>query len=75
MEASGTLRVTATAPVPTMTTLVPALETPFTRLTEPTVPPMEDFRVAEVRSACAVLKATRALVTAAWSDTRRDAPD
>lgn len=75
MEASGTLRVTATAPVPTMTTLVPVLEVPFTRLTEPTVPAMEDFRVAEVRSACALLKASRALVTAAWSDTTREAPD
>ncbi len=65
IEASGTLTVTSTAPVPTMTTLLPWLEAPFTRLTEPTVPPIEDFRVAEVRSACALISAASALVTAA----------
>ena len=75
IEASGTLTVTSTAPVPTMTTLLPWLEAPFTRLTEPTVPPIEDFRVAEVRSACAVLSAASALVTAAWSVTSREALD
>ena len=65
IEASGTLTVTSTAPVPTMTTLLPWLEAPFTGLTEPTVPPIEDFRVAEVRSACALISAASALVTAA----------
>jgi hypothetical protein len=65
IEASGTLTVTSTAPVPTMTTVLPWLEAPFTKLTEPTVPPIEDFRVAEVRSACAPISAASALVTAA----------
>jgi hypothetical protein len=36
---------------------------------------MRDLSVAEVRSACAPLKAVFALVTAAWSDTTREAPD
>jgi hypothetical protein len=75
MEASGTSTVTSTAPAPTMTTLLPWLEAPLARLTEPTVPAAEDFRVAEVRSASALLSATSAFVTAAWSETTRDALD
>jgi hypothetical protein len=74
-EASGTSTVTSTAPVPTMTTLLPALDAPFTSVIEPTVPEIEDLKVAEVRSACALFSALCALVRADWSDTRREAPD
>jgi hypothetical protein len=75
IEASGTSTVTSTAPAPTMTTLLPWLVAPFTRPTEPTVPLIEDFRVAEARSVCALLSAASAVVTAAWSVTAREALD
>jgi hypothetical protein len=75
IEASGTLTVTATAPVPTMTTLIPPLEEPLTRVTEPTVPAIEDFSVAEARFACVLLSASSAVVTAAWSEMTREALD
>ena len=51
IEASGTLTVTSTAPAPTITTFSPELEVPFTKVTEPTVPAIGDFSVAETRSA------------------------
>ena len=75
IEASGTLTVTSTAPLPTMTMLRPELEVPVTRVTEPTVPAMEDFIVAEVRLVWALLSAPSAVVTAAWSEMTREAPD
>jgi hypothetical protein len=74
-EASGTSMVTATAPVPTMEMLLPELEAPATSVTAPTVPLLEDLSVAEARSAWALLSALSALVTAAWSDTMREALD
>jgi hypothetical protein len=58
-----------------MTMLVPPLEAPFTKVTEPTVPAIEDFRVAEVRFVCALLSASSAVVMAAWSETTREALD
>jgi hypothetical protein len=75
IEASGTLAVTSTAPVPTMTTLSPELEAPFTRVTEPTVPAMAAFSVAEVRFVCALLNVLSAVVTAVWSVMTREALD
>ena len=75
MEVSGTLAVTSTAPAPTMTTLMPELDTPSTTVTEPTVPAMEAFSVAEARFDSALLSASAAWVTAAWSVTTRAAPD
>ena len=69
------LTVTATAPVPTMTTLIPPLEAPLTRVTEPTVPAIEDFSVAEARFARVPRSASSAVVTAAWSEMTRDAVD
>jgi hypothetical protein len=75
IEANGTLTVTSTAPVPTMTMFVLPLEAPFTKVTEPTVPAMDDFRVAEVMFACALLSASSAVVMAVWSDTTREALD
>jgi len=50
-------------------------EVPFTTVTEPTVPAMEDFRVAAARSVWALLSEASALVTAAWSETTRVAAD
>jgi len=58
-----------------MTMLLPWLDALLTRVTEPTVPAMDDFRVAEARFARATLNAESALVTAAWSETTRAAPD
>jgi len=58
-----------------MTMLVLWLELPLTMLTEPTVPAMEDLRVADARSASALLREAWALVTAAWSETTRVAED
>ena len=75
IDASGTLMVTSTAPAPTMTMFLPLLEVFLARLTDPTVPVMGDFRVDAVRSACALLSAASALVTAAWSETTRSALD
>ena len=70
IEASGTLTVTSTAPVPTLS---PTLDAPFARLSDPTVPEMEAFSVAELRSVWAPVSASCALVTAAWSDTTGEA--
>jgi len=75
IDASGTLTVTSAAPAPTMTMLSPWAEVPFTTVTEPTVPAMDAFRVAEARSVWALLSAACALVTAAWSETTRVAAD
>jgi hypothetical protein len=58
-----------------MTMLVLWLELPLTMLTEPTVPAMEDLRVADARSASALLREAWALVTAASSETMRVAED
>ena len=75
IEVSGTLTVTSTAPAPTMKTLMPELETPSATVTEPTVPAMEVFSVAEARSDSALLSASPAWATAASSETTRAAPD
>jgi len=75
IDASGTLTVTSTAPAPTMTMDLLSLEALPARLTEPTVPAMEDFRVAQARSAWALFRSASALVTAAWSETTLAAPD
>jgi hypothetical protein len=72
IEASGTLTVTSTAPVPTLS---PTLVAPFARLTEPAVPAMEAFSVAELRSVWAPVSASCALVTTACSDTTGEALD
>jgi hypothetical protein len=58
-----------------MTMLWPLLDEPFTKPTEPTVPAVEDFRVAEVWFWVALLSAASALVTAALSETTRAALD
>ena len=47
----------------------------MTRLTEPTVPEIDAFRVDAVRSDAALVSAASALVTAAWSETTRSALD
>jgi hypothetical protein len=75
IDASGTSTVTSTAPVPTMTMFVLALEVPFTKLSEPTVPSIDDVRVAVVRLACAMLSASWAVVMVVWSEMTRDAVD
>jgi hypothetical protein len=73
IDARGTFTVTSTAPTPTMTMLRPLLELPFTKPTGPTVPAMDDVRVAEARSLVALLSAASALVTADWSEATRAA--
>ena len=50
IDASGTLTVTSTAPTPTMTMSLPLLDAFLARLTEPTVPAIDAFRVDAVRS-------------------------
>jgi hypothetical protein len=58
-----------------MTTLIPPLEEPLTRVTAPTVPAIEDFSVAEARFASVLLSESSAVVTAAWSEMTREALD
>jgi hypothetical protein len=58
-----------------MTMLLPVLEVPFTKPTEPTVPVVDEDRVADASSWVRLLNAASALATAAWSETTRAALD